>query len=76
MRTYTVTRKKDSKLGEVFYSIGTVSFRFKKGSTTFKDVPELIAVRVGTDYKDDFRVKLNAETAEPEEVKDLFKEEN
>lgn len=76
MRTYTVTRKKDSKLGEVFYSIGTVTFRFKKGTTTFKSVPELVAVRAGADYKNDFRVKLNTETAEPEEVKDFFKEEN
>jgi len=68
MRTYTVTRKKGSKLGEVFYSVGSRSFRFKKGSTTFKDVPELVAVRVNSDYKGDFSVKLNAETAEPEEV--------
>ena len=88
MRTYTVTRKKSSKLGEVFYSIGNFSFRFKKGSTTFKSVPEVIAVRIVSDYRDGFSVKLDPETAEPKfpaEVGELtaghlddliFKEEN
>ena len=68
MRTYTVTRKKSSKLGGVFYSIGNFSFRFKKGSNTFKDVPEIVAVRITADYKDDFNVKLNTDTAEPDEL--------
>ena len=46
MRTYTVTRKKGSKLGNVSYSVGTFSFQFKKGSSIFRGVPEVIAVRV------------------------------
>jgi len=65
MRTYTVTRKKGSKIGNVFYSVGTVTFQFKNGST-FKSVPEVVAVRVATDYKEDFNIKLEVE--EPDEV--------
>ncbi len=65
MRTYTVTRKKGSKIGNVFYSVGTVTFHFKRGPT-FKSVPEVIAVRVAADYKEDFTIKLEVE--EPDEV--------
>ena len=68
MRTYTVTRKKSSKLGDVFYSVGTFTFKFKKGSTTFRNVPEVVAVRVAVDRKADFDVKIEAENAEPEEL--------
>lgn len=68
MRTYTVTRKKGSKLGKVFYSVGTFSFHFKTKTNKFTGVPEVIAVRVSVDYKDDFDVKIEVENAEPDEV--------
>jgi len=64
MRTYTVTKKKGS--GEICYSIGTVSYCFKKGQTKFRGVPELVAVRAELDYG--FKIKLEIETAEPEEL--------
>lgn len=68
MRTYTITRKKGSKLGNVFYSVGAFSFKFKKGSDTFRGVPEVIAVRVAVDHKESFNVKIETENAEPEEL--------
>ncbi len=68
MRTYTVTRKKSSKLGKVSYSVGPFTLQFKKGSAIFRNVPEVIAVRVAVDYKDDFDVKIEVENAEPEEL--------
>ncbi len=76
MRTYTVTRKKGSKLGNVSYSVGTFSFQFKKGSSIFRGVPEVIAVKVEAAYKADFNVKLEVETAEPDEIVDEIKKEN
>jgi len=69
MRTYTVTRKKGSKVKDVRYSVGSFSFHFTKG--VHKDVPELIAVRIAADYPKDYTAKLDAETAEPEEFLDF-----